>query len=502
MPRFISRLLTVVCLLAASSVGQAFSLGGPFATWMRQEIGYQIGADLAGPMNLGEEYRWNQRTVTYAYDTSFLNYFGSNGVFAIEAAMKILNDLPSTDALSVELNEFPMDTRRVNYTAQALGLLDLKSLALSMMLEQLGVAVPERWVFTLRERVPIGAIFFYTVIRRNFDPVSLVPTSYVNGSLYTYSIQQTYANPDIFEAVEIAVDPNQPSVTSVASLADSLNGTYDVAAASASQNSGTFYSGLTRDDVAALRYLYRRQNYNVETLGGTPIIASGTGVLGGGTAGVGGGGGPWESPFGGGGGAGGDPWAPAIGAITNAAAGGGGGAAGGGGLAITNFTRPLIDTALRPGVEKLSFVRVNYDSILGVVLNIRNRFADTYITNGAAITQFVELSTTQPDIVFSANDLGLAQFVPITYGRNINFVDQDAINGTETLSGPGNIRGPVVFTFSDIGAWIVNRNVGSGEDSAFIIGPTWGFFDASTNAPLVFPTGTSINDLERIVVGR
>ncbi len=501
MPRLFSKLLAVVCLLAATSAAQAFSLAGPFAAWMRQEIGYQIGSDLSGPMNLGEEYRWNQPAITYAYDSSFLNYFGSNGVAAVEAAMKILNDIPSTAAMSVDLNEFPLDTRRVNYTAQALGLLDIKSFALSMMLEQLGVAVPERWVFTLRERLQIDNTFFYTVIRRNFDPVTLVPTSYVNGTLYTYTIQQTY--PDIFEAVEVPVDPNVPSVTSVASFVDSLNGTYDVGAASASQSTGTFYSGLTRDDVGALRYLYRRQNYNVETLVGNPTLSSGVGIIGGG--GSGSAGGAFESPFGSGGG-GGDIWAPAV-APTNAAAGGGGGvggagAGGGGGLTVTNFARPLINTALRPGVQKVNFVRVNYDSILGVVVNITNRIADTYITNGVAITQFVQLDTTQPDIIFSANDLGLVQELPVTYTRSINFVDQDAINGVEQLSGPGNIRGSTVLSFSDVGAWWINEGIGSSEQSAIFVGPTWGFFDGSTNTPVIFPTGRSINDLERAVLSR
>ena len=38
--------------------------------------------------NIGEEYRWNTPLLTYAYDESFLNYFGSNGVVAIENAIR------------------------------------------------------------------------------------------------------------------------------------------------------------------------------------------------------------------------------------------------------------------------------------------------------------------------------------------------------------------------------------------------------------------------------
>ncbi len=80
-------------------------------------------------------------------------------------------------------------------------------------------------------------------------------------------------------------------------------------------------------------------------------------------------------------------------------------------------------------------------------------------------------------------------------------MSHDAINGVEALSGPGNIRGPAVIVFSDIGLWRVTQNTGSGEQNGFV-GPTWGYFDATTNAPIVFPTGTSINDLERTILGR
>ena len=35
------------------------------------------GTNRAVANNLGEEYRWNSPMLTYAYDESFLNYFGS-----------------------------------------------------------------------------------------------------------------------------------------------------------------------------------------------------------------------------------------------------------------------------------------------------------------------------------------------------------------------------------------------------------------------------------------
>jgi hypothetical protein len=67
----------------------------PFDDWQIDTLSYQtafVGAfvsgppagtgqdiPLGGPMNLGEEYRWNMPTLYYAVDQSFLDYFGSNG---------------------------------------------------------------------------------------------------------------------------------------------------------------------------------------------------------------------------------------------------------------------------------------------------------------------------------------------------------------------------------------------------------------------------------------
>lgn len=494
MPQLFRRLLAGACLLASPIVGSAFSLNGPFAAWQSADIGYQIGADLGGPMNLGEEYRWNQSSITYAFDNSFLDYFGQAGVEAVEEAIQILNDLPSTSAMSGDLSEFPLDTRRINHTAAALGLSDLKSYALSALLEQLGLAAPERWVWAIRARVVINNVPFYSIIKRNFDPVTLQPSSYVNGTLYTYVIQQTYVNPDVFEAVKLAVDPLAPSVTTVAALVGVGGGAAEITGSIQSLANGLFYSGLTRDDVGAIRYMYNAKNYNVETLPTGSEVGTGGGFSGGG------GGSPFESPFGGGGG-GGEPWSPVFSpAATNAAAAGGGVQAGGGGTVATNFARPLIDLGLRAGVEKIQLRRVNYDSLLGVVLSYTNRFVDNFITNGVARSQAVQVVSAQPDIVFSAGDLGVIQELPVTYSRNVNFVNQDAVNGVAALAGPGTIQGGAVISFSSVGPWWDQVGEGSVEEDG-LAGFLWGRYDGSTNAPTVFPSGVSIQELERRVLG-
>jgi hypothetical protein len=61
-----------------------------------------------GVKNLTEEYRWNQSVITYGFDPTFVNYFGSNGVNAIEGAIAVFNSLPDVSSLSQNLDEFPL----------------------------------------------------------------------------------------------------------------------------------------------------------------------------------------------------------------------------------------------------------------------------------------------------------------------------------------------------------------------------------------------------------
>ena len=61
----------------------AFSLMGPFTSWMDVEKSYRLPGDIGGPMNIGEGYRWNVPVITYGFDHSFTSYFGSNGVAAV-----------------------------------------------------------------------------------------------------------------------------------------------------------------------------------------------------------------------------------------------------------------------------------------------------------------------------------------------------------------------------------------------------------------------------------
>src|SRR5689334_3044410 len=153
-------------LVAVVVPAQAFSLIGPFKgaasgfggePWQEdgfggqpQGLGYSLPGDLGGPMFSFEAYRWTLPLVTYAFDSTFLRYFGTNGVAEVEQALAILNALPPASAMSDTLDEYPLDSKGENSDAAALGLLDLKSVTLSFLVEEMGLANPERFVFGLR----------------------------------------------------------------------------------------------------------------------------------------------------------------------------------------------------------------------------------------------------------------------------------------------------------------------------------------------------------------
>ena len=183
--------LTGLFQFAPSSFG--FALLGPFASWMEETNGFRQPGDIGGPMDIGSGYRWNVPIVTYGFDQSFLDYFGTNGVVAVESAIQILNDLPS--ASDIVLTNYPLDSESINYQAQAQNLYDLKSATLVALLEQMGLTQPIRYIFAFHQWDPIfpyylkkcnwpeGTIPNY-IVQRNFDPETLTPSQYVNGALY------------------------------------------------------------------------------------------------------------------------------------------------------------------------------------------------------------------------------------------------------------------------------------------------------------------------------
>jgi hypothetical protein len=267
--------LLAAALLAQSAMG--FALLGPRDTWQVNTLGYDPQGDfgdLGGPKNLGEEWRWNIPEITYGYDASFLTFFGTNGMNAVESALAAFNREMTNFAgiTRAQLLAKPRETRRVHATAQTLGILDLKTVAMGFLAEQLGLASAERFTWTIRGRAAFANVTNYSVIKRNFDPFTYNPTPYVNGVRYSYSIRQYPAanfGQDFEAAATFPVrqEDGERAVSLSALVGEDLTST-----PSPQIHSGVYYMGLTQDDIGGLKYIYSRNNVNSEdVIAGTTL---------------------------------------------------------------------------------------------------------------------------------------------------------------------------------------------------------------------------------------
>ncbi len=427
----------------------AFSLVGPLAAWQTPRLGYAIGVPFAGgPMDIGEEYRFNIPVVYYGFTSDFLNYFGQKGVDEIDKAFKIINEVP--EASKINLDDFPFTSQRMNHRAAALGLIDLKSTTLSLMMTELGLGDPVRFVYTLRSRwiAPGGNPTNFYVIRRNFDPVTWRATSYINGQLWTYPLVTDVNESESFVFTD-TVDP--------LAFSGLMNAPVASGRSSGMLLFGGFWTGLTRDDVGGLRYLYRGKNYNVENIPTNTLASAG--------------GGPWGPPPG------------TTNTVTNAFG-----------------SNVVVNIALRPGKEKIKFKKVNNDSTLGFFVPFTNNYPDVYITNGVPFTQYIDRAVTIPDILFDVADLqggdATDAITGIAYVQAV-WSNNDANNGIAGHLGPGVVEPGLTITFNGIGEmfWNIYPNFLS-ETSAGLVGFWWGSFDGTTNAPVVYPLGVEASELE------
>jgi hypothetical protein len=230
---------------------------------------------LSGPKNLGEGYRLNTPVLYYTFDPSFA-YFGSTGEAAVQQAFDMMNSLTNVDSYSPNLTEFPLNSESVNYSAATWGLRDLKSTTLALLLEQMGLADSVRYTWALIDRYnPPGSTctppgpaigYDYEVIQRNYyylnsSLTNLQYSAYVNNELFSYFIyddcDEPGASPPTADALEVPADPLNMAVPVASGL-----GEYVLPV-------GSFYTGLTRDDMAGLRYLLSSNN----------IFAPGAGYL-------------------------------------------------------------------------------------------------------------------------------------------------------------------------------------------------------------------------------
>jgi len=406
-----------------------FALLGPFEPWMEYTNDLRQPGDIGGPMDINSGYRWNVPVVTYGFDQSFLDYFGTNGVAAVKSAIQILNDLPP--ASQIVLTNYPFYSEYINYQAGALGLLDLKSETLSLLLEQMGLASPTRYACVLRQWDPVfvpyyGYFYSYQygwpdwvypdfIAQRNFDPQTLEVSPYVNDTLYSATIN---SQGNLNFMTPYPVDPYARPYTTVSD--DYLF-------------FGGFFTGLTCDDVGGLAFLLSTNNVNYETL--LPGI---------------------------------------YGVGTNADS--------------------FVNGAWRSGVDKITFVPQPVDSPTGTFLLMTNQFTDTYITNGNVMQQQLVRVTSRPDFLFCAGDLNSNAppfyYFSISRTGTTNWINNATLNGNSTGAGPGVIQPPIKIIFNKTGP-IWSGDGRGGDEIAYASPESWASFDSSTNDPIIYPVPQS-----------
>jgi hypothetical protein len=514
--RTLSGFLVATALLAPMHRAQAFTILGSEATWMTTGLGYLTSSDTGGPMFIGDGYRWNVPVLTYAFDDSFLTYYGSNGVVAVESAIKVLNSIPAADSMSESLSEFPTHMIRHNSTAAALGLIDLKTYVLSYMLQRIGVGAPERWVYTLRQFFTDPAnVQHFSVLNPNYDPATYHQTSLINGDQFTYQIIR-FLPGDNYVTVNYPVDTAAPAFSTAAFYRGAFQTIFAQGGYLADNAPGVYFPGITREEYGSVKYLYRTKNYAVETV--LPDVVGGTisglsvGTAGSGAGNAGGSGGTaddvWTPTYqvAVGGGAGNSPWsiiATSFG--TNGAATGTGTVT----TVVSTNATAFVSTALRPGVGKLTFARIGWDSVLAAATKpYAVTWTDRYVTNGVIRTQKLSRAITRPDFLFSAGDDGTILHIPnidihSTVGGG--FINNSAVNRIGTAGeqqGPGIINTGNELSLSKIGRYYINdTGVGSTQDDITTgLSVSYGSFDGSTNAIIVYPDSTSIHAIEALVL--
>jgi hypothetical protein len=242
---------------------------------------------------------------------------------------------------------------------------------------------------------------------------------------------------------------------------------------------GSYFSGLTRDDVGGLKYMYQAANKNFEA------VLPGSTNAGFGTVTGGGGGGPWTIP------------------TTNVVVPGTGAVSG------------LADPVVRFGVDKITFMRGDYDSILGQFFTpVPVVYVDTFVTNGVERSQSVLRVVTTPDILYTARDLDLAAEpggIPATVFRRTDtsgWQNDDGLTRAASRAGPGVIRPAIEIAFNNVGFVNLDTAVGPSGNPVIGLGALpyflYGAFDGSTNEPVIFSQGgnITIQELEQLALGR
>lgn len=462
-----SKIAPALLLLAIlAEAGYAFTILGPLQSYQTTALCYQTRywytalvpttltsplpspgnvpyTELTGPAAFNQGSRLNAGVITYAYDVSFLEYFGAAGVKAVDAAFAVLNGLPKASSINLA-SYVTQGNQQVNYTARALSMLDLKSCTLQMLIEHMGL-LGETHVYDLLGSGGTWPNKWYEVTCNNYDPVTCLPSTYVNGVNYGFTIKDGagtgLAYADAIETIGVG-DNNY-----------ALGADFTAVATREGMVMGGYYLGLTRDDVGGLRYLYNKGNFNNEALPTDCWVgAAGSGMT--------------YSPVG------------------------------------TTNTLDNAYTGLLGGVEKITFKKVAFDSYIGTAYasNVIS-FTITTETNFKVQQLTVWRTNVTPDIIITATNLlntpAASEDEPFT--RTVAFLAAPT-GGVAPGNGPEVISPTMTITFNSAGPIYYNVNTSMISDTSVYLYPYFqlGSYDGSTNAPIVFPQGFNLAALDAL----
>ncbi|TSA41900.1 MAG: hypothetical protein D4R57_00080 [Verrucomicrobiales bacterium] len=159
---------------------------------------------------------------------------------------------------------------------------------------------------------------------------------------------------------------------------------------------------------------------------------------------------------------------------------------------------PTNTVGLNQGVDRIQFIRRDFDSLLGrFFYPVTNDYPMVTLTNNTLVTQIVRRVVTAPDILISADDLAPGPSDPINppfvYFRTITF---DQANVNPGLAGPGKIEPGSTNSFNKVGPIYRNSAPDLLDEAGQVLWFIWGSFDGTTNAPVVYPNGTDILNIE------
>lgn len=511
--------------------------------------------DMGAPQPIKEFYRWNIPYLTYSFDATFVQYFGLDGMAAVNEAVNVVNNFFSNSqysgvsSLDLAREGFlsNYNSHAVNVTAQNRQIIDIKSLVLGMLVNHLGLGNPHRYAYSIYgTNISSSANQVnFNVVNRNFDPLTFQPSGTINNVTYSYRLihDQTAGLPNpalvlptLMDMEEFTSDTSGNAFSAIASITDAFFGNTalfwtDIPTKFAF---GSFYHNdyavggqteprhtLTFDDAGGLKYLYRTNNFVFENLDPSVQIIAAANVV------------PdalvSQFPSKSGSVFGLFPRrnTTAIASTPPTSST----------LAVAAFVTTLFqDGFLRGGIDSIQFTYQPFDSLLGIFPTPTNQFwTDTLVnTNGvnvlnvssgssyfgapnmAFFQQRVGRTVAQPDFIFTAEDLGVSvDGVPIAWDRTPLAANASSAAAANSgflgpllgglASGPGiftnNTAIPIAYRFSrTIDGFEV---LWSGEPS--VLGNTtpyslWGHIKGPGAADFItFPSNLTFTTLENAI---